>query len=616
MNVNAEILVTILAVTMSFTLLGLQFLATSYTPRILGRYLKDKGVLGFVVLYVGLITFSMLAVTFPEIFQGIIHLGVLIQYVFLGTIYSLIYLICFIYYTIKKIQPEEIISDTVKNIQDNDWEVIVKYKGVLDSTENKFKPFIILEQTLLKSVINNDIVSFDKGMKEMGIFLKNWLKQIEDETSDKIKEKENEIKDMGVKIDEIEEKNKKIDIENLDKELKKLKSESEKLNKELKELKLHSEYIYDFFFGRFSQLFTECKIHHRERFIITYQKLLFDQMIEMYDEKKYECTNIIIIENFWDELEHIGKKIIELEMISASDFFIENMEKLIKKEFEMILAIEPNIEDRYLNIFLDRIFENKNKINTEENQSSNNVSIDKKIVEIYEYISKSLAYDQLDTLKDFGVDAASNKSDKLVRGIFEILKKLLSESIMLSFNVNRRVLSGKTIDHIDEIHKKMMDKNMKYFLPPDYFENAIKYMDTNWEKQRNEQVEKDGEKGRKKDREIRIEEEWKKDRKILIKKICKIVVDSVRYKLYGRIDTLLDWSIYFARKYPYLVIIILDELEKTHEILSKEKDSEVRDRWSGRIIKHLKSEGDWNKKHFQEITDKVSSVLESIDKSS
>ena len=52
LSVNAELLVTILAVTMSFTLLGLQFLAESYTPRSVGTYLKDKVIYGFPILYI------------------------------------------------------------------------------------------------------------------------------------------------------------------------------------------------------------------------------------------------------------------------------------------------------------------------------------------------------------------------------------------------------------------------------------------------------------------------------------------------------------------------------------------------------------------------------------
>ena len=51
LTLSAELLVTILAVTMSFTLLGLQFLAEAYTPRSLAAYLRDKVVYGFPILY-------------------------------------------------------------------------------------------------------------------------------------------------------------------------------------------------------------------------------------------------------------------------------------------------------------------------------------------------------------------------------------------------------------------------------------------------------------------------------------------------------------------------------------------------------------------------------------
>ena len=197
LNVNAAILVTILAVTMSFTLLGLQFLAKSHTPRALGAYLKDKVIWGFPTLYVSLITLSMFSVTYPVILPP----SVLIEYAFFGTFFSLAYLICFIYYTVKKIQPEKIISDTYKNIQSENPDLIVNNEGKLDSTDLGFRPFIILEQTLLKSVNNNDIVSFDLGMGKMGELLYKWLKQVQEKNKKEIEKKEKEIKDKEIAME-------------------------------------------------------------------------------------------------------------------------------------------------------------------------------------------------------------------------------------------------------------------------------------------------------------------------------------------------------------------------------------------------------------------------------
>ena len=174
LNVNAEILVTVLAVTMSFSVLGLQFLAESYTPRAIGEYLKDIVIACFLALYVFLITFSMFSVTFPEKLPPVIA----IQIAFPGTIFSLVYLIYFIDHIIKKIQPDKIIRNTVEKIQEKNWKLIIEKEGKLDSADPGFRPFIILEQTLLKSVKNNDIGSFNLGMRELGRLLEKWLVEV------------------------------------------------------------------------------------------------------------------------------------------------------------------------------------------------------------------------------------------------------------------------------------------------------------------------------------------------------------------------------------------------------------------------------------------------------
>ncbi len=299
LNLNAELLVTVLAVTMSFTLLGLQFLAESYTPRALGTYLKDKVIYGFPVLYVSLITLSLFSVTFPSILNPIEFM----QYAIIGTVFSLVYLIAFVYYVITKIQPEKVMADTANNIQSKDWKVIVKNEGVLNISLSKFRPFIIFEQTLLKAVNNNDLFSFVYGTEYLFKLLNTWLAEIQKEF----------------------ETNEKQDAENL--------KECEKFDeyKNLRKLRNDSDFVYTFFFRLFSQLFAECITHHREQFIIQYQSYMFNQLTKMYDYKNVHAMN-----DFWDQIEYVGQKIFELEMVSASDAFIRNMRNLMKREFETV----------------------------------------------------------------------------------------------------------------------------------------------------------------------------------------------------------------------------------------------------------------------------------------
>ena len=589
LNVNAEILVTILAVTMSFTLLGLQFLAKSYTPRALRTYLKDIVIWGFPVLYVALITLSMFSVTIGVTFPVTtpIHPVEFIQYAFLGTFFSLVYLICFIYYVSEKIQPEKIIKDTVKTIQDDYWKVIVEDKRKFNSTKRKFKPFIILEQTLFKSIINNDIVSFEQGLGKIDVVLKKWLKPTEDKIVNKGKEIE-EVDKKWWKLAEYMKKNENIDTEYSDEaKLKKLYEELyEELNKELKELYEELEFIYNFFFRNFSQLFAECKNQHREQFIIQYLKQLFGQMIWMYDktyDKTYEHENTRIIDDFWDRLEHVGMVIFDLNMTFASDSFIKKLRELMEKEFEIIHNYDYDmIKDAH--------------------------------------IYKVLAHDQLSMLQCFGCEAAKKKSEKLVQSIFKNLKELLLESMKISYGSRRVELSNSIMDVISKIHQKTIEKDMRYSFPDDYFKDIIENMDEGLEKQKiilNEELAKKFEEKVVRKLIKNTCNRWEKNKKDLIKKICKIIKDDVKCYMYDGIDKLIYASKYFADEYPKLASITIDAVFETYMIILKEKDSrrrrEGRDKWYKKTRIDFKIIKNWIPKPLQKISNKISEIITSID---
>ncbi len=520
LNVNAEILVTILAVTMSFTLLGLQFLAKSYTPRAIGEYLRDKVIFGFPIIYGALIGLSMYSVTIGVTDPGgILHPIEWIPYAFLGTVFSFAYLIYFIYYVSEKIQPEKMINDTAKNIQENDWKVIVDYKGKLVSIVKEIKRFIILEQTLLKSVINNDIISFEQGIEILSNTLNEWL--------EKIRKEFKEMRKIEDDIIKLEEKIKKKDnTENSDEEQKKIIELKKELELLKKEFVLYSYYVYSFFFRIFSQLFAECETHHRELFIIKYQKQLFDLMIKMYEEENDDYRDISAVDYFWDELEHIGKKIIELDMMSASSFFIENLHELMKKEFETIhtrdsLKIKMD-EIKIADIMDKKRAENENKTSTEKYQQPMIIDIVKSVSEDDAHIYKVLVHDQLSMLKHFGVNAASKKSEKLIDSIFKNLEELLSESMKISHGSRRKELSNSIIDCISEIHRETMKNEMGYSFPRDYFKAVIENGDKGWEKWMNEFDESfiKGRESMKKKSMKDLVKIWKKMKRLIIENLA------------------------------------------------------------------------------------------------
>jgi hypothetical protein len=153
LNTDAGLLVTTLAVTMSFTVLGIQFLAQSYTPRVLVGYLKDWVVYCFPILYLSLITLNLISSAIPAILPPIKF----IQFALVGTVFCLVYLIAFIYHIINKVQPESIIFDISRDIDPNGWQSILKHRGLIDTSSQVFKPFMILQQVLVKTISSNDL---------------------------------------------------------------------------------------------------------------------------------------------------------------------------------------------------------------------------------------------------------------------------------------------------------------------------------------------------------------------------------------------------------------------------------------------------------------------------
>ena len=168
-NTNIEILVTAFTVTMGVTLLGLQFRAQSYTMLALIQYIKDKVTYGFILVFLSLITFNMTVVTLP----GIVNIATIAPYSMIGTFFSLLYLVGYIYYTIERIQPGQVLENIAKNMS----KISVKEIDESDMHSDKFEIFQIWEQIMLRSVEIDNVYTFRKGMNLIFIIYNKCIKE-------------------------------------------------------------------------------------------------------------------------------------------------------------------------------------------------------------------------------------------------------------------------------------------------------------------------------------------------------------------------------------------------------------------------------------------------------
>jgi len=507
LNVNAELLVTILAVTMSFTLLGLQFLAESYTPRALGRYLKDKIIYGFPILYITLISLNLISSAFPLILPPIQFL----QFSVIGTIFSLVYLIGFIYYVVGKIQPERVIVETSKNILPDTWKEIVKTKGSLDISFAVFRPFIILEQTMIKAVNNNDIFSYVQGLKILFDLLEKYLDEIHKEFL---------------------------------------------IHKQPAKHGWESDYVYSFFFRIFSQLFAESITHSREQFIIGYQWHLFHTFTKLYE---YRHTRAL--DDFWEQIDYLGQKVFNLEMISAADSFIQHMDELAKLEFKIVKQTREDWPKDPMGY---------------RQKSHDDFAI--------EELSHDFRYDRIESLTKFTIISAEKKIEKLVSRASWILRDILSDSLTLKDGITRRGMVYTVTESMKKIHEASVNHGINNtYTTTHWIENYLKKLD----------------------------KRYADEAKDLVEKFCKMSLYSIEYQNYFEIHQLGISCRQLAEDYPNLVIILLDALDKSYTILEAARDPEIREKWKKETVKEIESAEKWNKNHHAMITTKVVEILQS-----
>ncbi len=178
LTTNTNILATIFAITISLTLLGLQYLSESLTPRIVRSFIKSKFIKGLLLSYIFSILINILVVSFPRIIEA----RDFVYYSYLLLIWCVLYLTSYLFYMIRKIQPRSVLDEIEKQIPlDYDRVIIYNFDQGLINVPDEQSKFIELEQIIIKTIRNNDFSSFIAGLnllfKKQIIFLENISKK-------------------------------------------------------------------------------------------------------------------------------------------------------------------------------------------------------------------------------------------------------------------------------------------------------------------------------------------------------------------------------------------------------------------------------------------------------
>jgi len=162
LTTNAQILATIFAITISLTMLGLQYLSQSLTPRISGLFIRSKFIAGLLLSYIFSITVNIFVLSFPKVIEP----TKFVYSSYLLLIWCIFYLTSYLFYMTRKIQPTSVLNEIEKQIPlDYDRTIIHKFNQRLINVPDEQDKFIDLEQIIIRTIRNNDFFSYIDCLK-------------------------------------------------------------------------------------------------------------------------------------------------------------------------------------------------------------------------------------------------------------------------------------------------------------------------------------------------------------------------------------------------------------------------------------------------------------------
>ncbi|ELY59293.1 DUF2254 family protein [Natronococcus jeotgali] len=160
LRMNAQILATIFAITISLTLLGLEYYSRRLTPRIAKSVLQSTFIKLLLTSYVLSIAANVAVLSFFADWAGFFLL-----YSFLALVWCLLYLIAYLYNLIRWLQPRSQLEIIERSILDSfPREIVQKYRqGRIRGTDQRDR-FVDIQKIIIRTVRENDIYLFGEWM--------------------------------------------------------------------------------------------------------------------------------------------------------------------------------------------------------------------------------------------------------------------------------------------------------------------------------------------------------------------------------------------------------------------------------------------------------------------
>jgi hypothetical protein len=285
---------------------------------------------------------------------------------------------------------------------------------------------------------------------------------------------------------------------------------------------------------------------------------MFRQVKILYSQRDH-----LALRDFWKELDYLGYKIFNTEMISASESYLQLLIKIMSSEINEISKMRR--------ILRRDAFKNRNH------------SIADTLDRIFQ---SEFEYDRIRSVTNLGVIAAKKRMDSVLDSLLYSMRGILETVLVIEDRIVRRSLLYSIIQSLTKINQVSVD-----------MEKNNNLWTTDW---LHIYVEKIGSK-------------YPHDSKLLVQSFCKMSVYSIEHGFFEEIRSLGDNGVLLINKNPELVLTILDTLHKAVEIINrKEQDAEIKSTQISKVIDEIKSIRNSDKNNHPSIIEKTKNILDDI----
>jgi hypothetical protein len=183
----AEILTTILAISVSLLIVGLQFISESYTPRALKTFFEDPLFIGYLTVYAASIFLILTSLA-----VGFVPLQTFRVYAVFVTVFCVVYLLVLLFRIPSLLRPSYVIQRLGMKVPRHFCQDLVKRKGrSLLGMEDE--TLLAIDQTVIRSIVQDELQAFVAGLRCLNSVLRKFLVQTERDLN--VAEKKKEIRE-------------------------------------------------------------------------------------------------------------------------------------------------------------------------------------------------------------------------------------------------------------------------------------------------------------------------------------------------------------------------------------------------------------------------------------